>query len=136
MALLSFERKYRVPGGTLFGGNLFDFRVGPFLVGFFGVTTVFFAAVGTMLIFYGASLQGVWNPWLISINPPPVEMGLAFAPLRDGGLWRVTTCCTICAVGPLSAGLCAKLKFAANWAWGIMCPWPSALRSWPMSRWW
>ena len=35
MALLSFERKYRVPGGTLVGGNLFDFWVGPFDVGFF-----------------------------------------------------------------------------------------------------
>ena len=40
MALLSFERKYRVPGGTLIGGNLFDFWVGPFYVGFFGVTTM------------------------------------------------------------------------------------------------
>nr|prf protein L,reaction center [Rhodobacter capsulatus] len=27
MALLSFERKYRVPGGTLIGGSLFDFWV-------------------------------------------------------------------------------------------------------------
>ena len=25
MALLSFERKYRVPGGTLIGRDLFDF---------------------------------------------------------------------------------------------------------------
>ena len=35
MALLSFERKYRVRGGTLIGGDLFDFWVGPFYVGFF-----------------------------------------------------------------------------------------------------
>jgi photosynthetic reaction center L subunit len=96
MALLSFERKYRVPGGTLIGGNMFDFWVGPFFVGFFGVTTIFFASLGTILIFYGASLQGVWNPWLISINPPPVEMGLSFAPLREGGLWQIIT---ICATG-------------------------------------
>ena len=41
MALLSFERKYRVRGGTLIGGDLFDFWVGPFYVGFFGVTTAF-----------------------------------------------------------------------------------------------
>ena len=85
MALLSFERKYRVPGGTLVGGNLFDFWVGPFYVGFFGVTTFFFAALGTILIFYGTALEGVWNPWLISIDPPPVEYGLAMAPLREGG---------------------------------------------------
>jgi hypothetical protein len=46
MALLSFERKYRVPGGTLVGGNLFDFWVGPFYVGFFGVTTILFRGAG------------------------------------------------------------------------------------------
>jgi histidine triad (HIT) family protein len=49
MALLSFERKYRVRGGTLIGGDLFDFWVGPFYVGFFGVTTAIFAALGTAL---------------------------------------------------------------------------------------
>ena len=37
MSLLSFERKYRVRGGTLIGGDLFDFWIGPFYVGFFGV---------------------------------------------------------------------------------------------------
>jgi len=49
MAMLSFEKKYRVRGGTLLGGDLFDFWVGPFYVGFFGVTTIFFAVVGTAL---------------------------------------------------------------------------------------
>ncbi len=62
MALLSFERKYRVRGGTLIGGDLFDFWVRPFYVGFFGVTTAFFALLGTILIFWGASQQGTFNP--------------------------------------------------------------------------
>ena len=53
MALLSFERKYRVRGGTLIGGDLFDFWVGPFYVGFFGVTTAISALLGTALIFAG-----------------------------------------------------------------------------------
>ena len=53
MAMLSFERKYRVRGGTLLGGDLFDFWVGPFYVGFFGVTTAFFALTGTLLIICG-----------------------------------------------------------------------------------
>ncbi|MCK7491134.1 MAG: hypothetical protein MZW92_04765, partial [Comamonadaceae bacterium] len=44
--MLSFERKYRVRGGTLVGGDLFDFWVGPFYVGFFGVTTLFFSVAG------------------------------------------------------------------------------------------
>ena len=93
MALLSFERKYRVPGGTLVGGDLFDFWVGPFYVGFFGVTTFFFAILGTILVFYGAAIGPTWNPWLISINPPPIEMGLAVAPLREGGLWQIISVC-------------------------------------------
>jgi photosynthetic reaction center L subunit len=51
MALLSFERKYRVRGGTLLGGDLFDFWVGPFYVGIFGVSAAFFSLLGTTLIF-------------------------------------------------------------------------------------
>ena len=85
MALLSFERKYRVRGGTLIGGDLFDFWVGPFYVGFFGVTTAIFASLGTALIIYGAALGDTWNIWRISINPPDVENGLALAPIRAGG---------------------------------------------------
>ena len=84
MALLSFERKYRVRGGTLIGGDLFDYWVGPFYVGFFGVTTALFASLGTALMVYGAVLQGVWNPFLVSINPPDVASGLAMAPIKAG----------------------------------------------------
>ncbi len=51
MAMLSFERKYRVRGGTLIGGDLFDFWAGPFYVGFFGVAGMFFTLLGTALVF-------------------------------------------------------------------------------------
>lgn len=95
MALLSFERKYRVKGGTLIGGDLFDFWVGPFFVGFFGVTTLFFTALGTALIFYGAAIQGTFNPWLINIQPPDISYGLGLAPLKEGGLWQIITICAI-----------------------------------------
>ncbi|MGZ5928428.1 MAG: photosynthetic reaction center subunit L, partial [Rhizomicrobium sp.] len=95
MALLSFERKYRVRGGTLIGGDLFDYWVGPFYVGFFGVTTALFASLGTALIFYGAALQGVWNPFLISINPPDIAYGLGMAPIKAGGLWQIVTLCAL-----------------------------------------
>jgi hypothetical protein len=40
MAMLNFEKKYRVRGGTLVGGDLFDFWVGQFYVGFGGFTEV------------------------------------------------------------------------------------------------
>ena len=74
MALLSFEKKYRVRGGTLVGGDLCDFWVGPFYVGFWGLSVAFFALLGTILIFYGAAIGDTWNPWLISIEPPELEV--------------------------------------------------------------
>ena len=97
MALLSFERKYRVRGGTLLGGDLFDFWVGPFYVGFFGVTAAISALLGTLLIFAAASQGPTWNPLLISIDPPPIEAGLAAAPLNAGGYWQIITICALIA---------------------------------------
>jgi photosynthetic reaction center L subunit len=119
MALLSFERKYRVPGGTLVGGSLFDFWVGPFYVGFFGVTAFFFAALGTILIFYGTALEGVWNPWLISIDPPPIEYGLGIAPLAHGGLWQIIT---ICAIGAFISWALREVEIARKLGIGMHVP--------------
>jgi photosynthetic reaction center L subunit len=112
MAMLNFERRYRVRGGTLIGGDLFDFWVGPFFVGFFGVTTIFFTFVGVAMILYGAALQGTWNPWLISIAPPDLKYGLALAPLREGGIWQVVTVCALGAFGSWAlreVEICRKL---------------------------
>ncbi|MBD2841113.1 photosynthetic reaction center subunit L [Erythrobacter rubeus] len=97
MALLSFERKYRVRGGTLIGGDLFDFWVGPFYVGFFGVLVAISALLGTMLIFAAAIEGPTLNPWLIDIQPPAESYGLGLAPLSEGGYWQVITACAIVA---------------------------------------
>jgi photosynthetic reaction center L subunit len=95
MALLTFEKKYRVRGGTLIGGDLFDFWVGPFFVGFFGVTTIFFTVLGTLLIFWAAVQNGDYNVWRINIAPPDFSYGLSFAPLEAGGYWQLITICAI-----------------------------------------
>jgi photosynthetic reaction center L subunit len=95
MSMLSFERKYRVRGGTLLGGDLFDFWVGPFYVGFFGVTTIFFSVLGTLLIVWGAALGPTWNLWQINIAPPDLSYGLGLAPLAEGGLWQLITVCAL-----------------------------------------
>ncbi len=133
MALLSFERKYRVPGGTLVGGNLFDFWVGPFYVGFFGVTTFFFAALGTILIFYGTAMEGVWNPWLISIDPPPHRTG----PCRRAAAERRAVAADHDLrhrrLRELGAARGGNLPQAGHRT--AMCPSPSASRSLPTSRW-
>jgi photosynthetic reaction center L subunit len=91
MAMLSFESKYRVRGGTLVGGDLFDFWIGPFYVGLFGVTTIFFAVLGTALCVWAAALGPTWNIWRINISPPDLKYGLGLAPLREGGLWQLIT---------------------------------------------
>ena len=117
MALLSFERKYRVRGGTLLGGDLFDFWVGPFYVGFFGVTTALFAGLGTALIFYAASLGPTWNPWLISIAPPDIKYGLSLAPLREGGFWQIIT---ICAIGSFVSWALREVEMTCVWDYLIL----------------
>ncbi len=119
MAMLSFEKKYRVRGGTLVGGDLFDFWLGPFYVGFFGVTTVFFAALGTALILYGAALGDTWNIWKISIDPPDIEYGLALAPFKEGGLWQIVT---FCAVGAFSSWALREVEICRKLGMGYHVP--------------
>ena len=112
MSMLSFEKKYRVRGGTFVGGDLFDFWAGPFYVGFFGVFGLFFTLLGTALILWGAAMGDTWNVWRISIAPPDLSYGLALAPLAEGGLWQIIT---ICALGSFvcwamrEAEICRKM---------------------------
>ena len=124
MSMLSFEKKYRVRGGTLIGGDLFDFWVGPFYVGFFGVTTIFFAVLGTGLIFWGAAIGPTWNPWKISINPPPAVYGLALAPLQDGGIWQLVT---ICAIGAFSSWALREVEICRKLGMGYHVPFAFAV---------
>ncbi|MCA3013790.1 MAG: photosynthetic reaction center subunit L [Myxococcaceae bacterium] len=119
MALLSFERRYRVRGGTLLGGDLFDYWVGPFYVGFFGVTTAFFSIIGTALILIGASMGPTWNLWKINIEPPPLHYGLAFAPLREGGIWQLVT---ICAVGAFVSWALRQVEISRKLGMGYHIP--------------
>jgi len=119
MSMLSFEKKYRVRGGTLIGGDLFDFWVGPFYVGFFGVTTIFFSVLGTGLIVYGAALGPTWNIWQISIDPPDLSYGLGFAPLKEGGLWQLIT---ICALGAFGSWVGRQAEIARKLGMGYHVP--------------
>ena len=119
MAMLSFEKKYRVRGGTLLGGDLFDFWVGPFYVGFFGVTTIFFAVLGTLLIVYGASLGPTWNLWQINIAPPDLKYGLGPAPLPEGGIWQ---CVTVCAIGAFCSWALRQVEIARKLGMGLHVP--------------
>lgn len=119
MAMLSFEPKYRVRGGTLFGGDLFDFWIGPFYVGFFGVTTIFFALTGTLLCVWGAAIGPTWNLWQINIAPPDLEYGLGLAPLREGGLWQLIT---IAATGAFVSWMLRQVEISRKLGMGYHVP--------------
>jgi photosynthetic reaction center L subunit len=119
MAMLNFEKKYRVRGGTLIGGDLFDFWVGPFYVGFFGVTTVFFSFLGTALILWGAAHSGVWNVWQINIAPPDISYGLGPAPMMEGGLWQIIT---ICALGAFISWALREVEICRKLGMGLHVP--------------
>jgi photosynthetic reaction center L subunit len=119
MSMLSFEKKYRIRGGTLIGGDLFDFWVGPFYVGFFGLTAAFCAFVGTALIIYGASLGDTWNIWRISIAPPDLKYGLSLAPLAEGGLWQIIT---VMAIGAFSSWALREVEICNKLGMGYHVP--------------
>ena len=119
MSLLSFERKYRIRGGTLLGGDLFDFWVGPFYVGFFGVTTALFSLIGIAMILYGAAIGPTWNLWQINIAPPDLSYGLQLAPLRHGGLWQVIT---FCAIGAFSSWALREVEICRKLGMGLHVP--------------
>jgi photosynthetic reaction center L subunit len=119
MAMLSFEKKYRVRGGTLLGGDLFDFWIGPFYIGLFGVAAAFFAILGTVLIIYGASLGPTWNIWRISINPPDRSVGLGMAPLAAGGIWQLVT---ICALGAFISWALREVEICRKLGMGYHVP--------------
>jgi photosynthetic reaction center L subunit len=119
MAMLSFERKYRVRGGTLLGGNLFDFWVGPFYVGFFGVTTAFFTLLGTAMILWGAAMGPTWNLWQINIAPPDLSYGLRLAPMMAGGLWQIIT---VCALGAFVSWALRQVEICRKLGMGLHVP--------------
>jgi hypothetical protein len=119
MAMMNFEYKYRIRGGTLIGGDLFDFWVGPFYVGFFGVTTIFFTIIGTALIVYGAAIGPTWNVWQINIPPPDLKYGLGFAPLASGGLWQWIT---FCAIGAFVSWDLRMIEIARKLGMGLHVP--------------
>ena len=73
-----------------------------------------FCATGNNLIFYGAAIGDTWNPWLISIEPPELEIGLGLAPLQEGGLWQLIT---ICAHGAFISWALRQVEISRNWDW-------------------
>ncbi len=128
MAQLSFEKKYRVRGGRSLAEICSISGWGLSMWASSGVTTFFFAALGTVLILYGAS-QG--QPGTVADLDRTAAAGIrpGRRPLLQGGLWQIIT---ICAVGAFTSWALREVEICRKLAWAIMCPSPSALRSLPM----
>jgi photosynthetic reaction center L subunit len=124
MAMLSFEKKYRVRGGTLIGGDLFDFWVGPFYVGFFGSPRVL-RDPGHPADRLGRALGPTWNIWQINIAPPDLSYGLRFAPLMEGGLWQLIT---ICATGAFVSWALREVEICRKLGMGYHVPFAFSIR--------
>ncbi len=73
-------------------------QLGPIYLGPYGVVSLATGAIWFFLV--GASFWGQvdYNPavfvrdlFYLSLDPPPPEYGLGFAPLNDGGLWLIAS---------------------------------------------
>ena len=93
MAMLSFERKYRVRGGTLLGGDLFDFWVGPFYRRLLRRHHDVLRRPRHAADRLGRLAGPTWNLWQINIAPPDLSVRPGLAPLQEGGLWQIITIC-------------------------------------------
>jgi photosynthetic reaction center M subunit len=89
------EKAYKKPGGTLvqamFGADPFDFWLGRFYVGTFGVMSIIGIFFGVTLYLYQAwVVEGVFNLFQARIDPPPISAGLRIMnPSEPGFFWQM-----------------------------------------------
>jgi len=89
------EEYYKRPGGTLFhawfGADPFDFWVGRFYVGAFGILSLIGIFFGTIFYFYQAwIIEGAYNILQARIDPPPVSAGLRLVTAGEPGFfWQL-----------------------------------------------
>lgn len=91
----AMEQYYQKPGGTLmhawFGADPFDFWVGRFYVGTFGVLSLIGIFFGTVFYFYQAWIvEGAYNILQARLDPPPISAGLRLMnPNEPGFFWQL-----------------------------------------------
>ena len=133
MAMLSFEQKYRVRGGTLIGGDLFDFWVGPFWVGFFWC-------------YHGILCLARHGPYHLRRcdwrnRKHLANKHCAARPEIWAGIGAARGMAACGRSSPFARpalsflGRYVRWKYHASSAWGCMCPLPSASPFWHTSPW-
>jgi photosynthetic reaction center L subunit len=117
VALLEFESAYRKPGKTffsqIFGGDPFDFWVGRFYVGFWGVVAAVAIFLGVSMLFVAVGQYGDWDLLRANIPPPTRAYGLGLAPFLQGGAWQIVVLLatvSFIAWGMREVDICRKLE--------------------------
>ncbi|MFK8015695.1 MAG: photosynthetic reaction center subunit M [Gammaproteobacteria bacterium] len=75
-------------------GKIGDAQIGPFYLGWLGVTSLLFGFIAIEIIGLNMAASVNWNPlefvrqlpWL-ALEPPSAEYGLTIPPLNEGGWW-------------------------------------------------
>lgn len=89
------EKIYKKPGDTLlhaiFGADPFDYWIGRFYVGTFGVLSLVGIFFGTIFYLYQAwVVEGTYNLLRARIDPPPISAGLRLVtPGEPGFFWQM-----------------------------------------------
>jgi photosynthetic reaction center M subunit len=95
ISFAEMERYYKKPGGTLmhawFGADPFDFWVGRFYVGTFGVLSLIGIFFGVVFYFYQVwVVEGTFNLLQARIDPPAISAGLRLVgPNEPGFYWQL-----------------------------------------------
>lgn len=73
-------------------------QIGPFYLGTFGVVGIATGAIWFLIVGFSFWDQAGYNPgvfardlFFFSLEPPPLDYGLSFPPLREGGLWLIAS---------------------------------------------
>lgn len=89
------EKAYKKPGGTLihavFGADPFDFWLGRFYVGTFGILSLIGIFFGVTFYIYQAwVVEGTYNLLRARLDPPPISAGLRLmTPGEPGFFWQL-----------------------------------------------
>jgi photosynthetic reaction center M subunit len=86
------ERHYKKPGGTLmhawFGADPFDFWIGRFYLGTFGVLSLIGIFFGVVFYFYQVwVVEGTFNLLQARIDPPAISAGLRLVGANEPGFY-------------------------------------------------
>ena len=87
----TYKKRGRTLMGAVFGADPFDFWIGRFYVGFFGVVSLIGIFFGVTFYLYQAwVVEGTYNILRARIDPPPVSAGLRLVtPGEPGFFWQL-----------------------------------------------